>query len=403
MNGLVSPDKLEPNNAEAAVGLPPVLAHIREQARWFLAHRDERARTADGWAQRTLQLQQATPRAIIEDGGVTVRLGELSPGCRACKSGHWDCLFLSMSCNLACSFCLTPCQLTKPAALSALGDDWDALCDQYANSDTTGVGFSGGEPLLEPDRLLRSVAKLRTLRPDIHLWAYTNGLLLTPELIKALAQAGLNELRFNMAATGYRHPHVSAMLGQAAAVLPTVTVEIPAIPRHAARLQKALPVWARLGVKHLNLHELIHEPGTPSETMPGARTSCRMPDGHVCAVSPRSSHLVANVLREVDAAGLSIAVNYCSLQSKARQLQDRRRRLAPRTLQAYERLRDDGEAESVCYFSATGHEFTHPAKTAHAARPPGWGVAVIRRLLPLVPEDTGQWTHFEVLQEPVTS
>lgn len=383
----------------AARRLPAALADIRDEAYAFEAHGDERAQTARLWEQQTERLRHVTPLIRVEDGGDTIRLGKLSPGCRACKEGKWDCLFLSMTCNLSCAFCLTPCGLGRFSMLSALGNDLDALCEVYASSEIIGIGLSGGEPLLAPQRLLHCLSRLRAGRPDLYVWAYTNGLALTTELLSALAEAGLSELRFNMAATGYSHGHVTAMLRHAVTRLPSVTVEIPTIPEHAGLLREVLPAWSRAGVKHLNLHELIYEPGSPSETMLGARAHCRMPDGHVCAFNPRSSELVADVLRDIEAAGLTLAVNYCSLASKARQLRGRRRMIAAHTLQAYERLCENGEAESICYFTDTHCKFAHSAMqqdpNCHLA---GFGVALVRRLLPLTLKGPDQWTHFEVIQ-----
>ena len=384
--------------------MPAALMEIRDKVRAFEAHVDERALTARRWAQQAEHLRHVTPSGRVEDGGETIRLGELSPGCRACKAGKWDCIFLSMACNLSCAFCLTPLGFAKASALSALGSDLDALSKNYASSEITGIGFSGGEPLLSPHRLLQYLARLRQERPDLYFWAYTNGLALTTGLISALAEAGLHELRFNMAATGYFHVHVNTMLRHAATCLPAVTVEIPAIPEHAVPLLAALPAWSHAGVKHLNLHELIYEPGSPSEAMPGAREYCRMPDGHACEFNPQSSELVADVLRAMDAGGLALAVNYCSLACKARQLRGRRRMLAAHTLQPYERLCKDDEAESVCYFSDTRCEFAHPATLSDEHhRRAGLRGALVRRLLPLSLEGPREWTHFELIHEATES
>ena len=389
---------------ESVRHMPAALMEIRDRACEFEAQGDERAQTARQWAQQAEHLGKVTPNGRVEDGGDTIRLGELSPGCRACKAGKWDCIFLSMACNLSCAFCLTPRGLAKASALSALGSDLDALCEHYTSSETIGIGFSGGEPLLTPRRLLQCLSRLRARRSALYFWAYTNGLPLTTDLISALAEAGLHELRFNMAATGYFHAHVNTMLRHAANCLSAVTVEIPAIPEHVVPLREALPAWSRAGVKYLNLHELIYEPGSPSETMPGARESCRMPDGHACEFNPHSSVVVADVLRDIDSGGLALAVNYCSLGSKARQLRGRRRMMAAHTLQAYERLCKDDEAESVCYFSDTRCEFAHPATLSDSNhRSAGFGAALVRRLLPLTPEGPGQWTHFELIQEAAES
>jgi pyruvate formate-lyase activating enzyme-like uncharacterized protein len=379
--------------------LPADVAAIREAAAEFERHRGERERIQHIWTGQVNRLEQISPHLMIEDGGDTIRLGALSPGCRACKDGKWDCLFLSMECNLSCTFCLTPCGIGKGTAISAFGDDLDALCAHYASSGTSGIGFSGGEPLLYPRLLLSCLSRIRQKLPHLYLWVYTNGTLLTRKLIEALAGAGLDELRFNTAATGYDNGHVIAMLRHGAAILPTVTVEIPAVPEDAESLREAIPVWRRAGVKHLNIHELIYEPGSPSEAMPGGRERCRMPDGHLCDFNPRSFDLVAEVMRDAPADAGPLALHFCSLQSKARQMRGRRLLLAPRTLQSYERLCRDGQAESICCFSGADYAFIHPDMAADMKpRAAGFETALVRRLLPLNRHGAGQWTRFEIIQ-----
>ena len=379
--------------------LPTELANMKSEADKFAAHSGERMYTTHMWERQTERLRKVSPNILVEDGGDTVRQGELSPGCRACKAGRWECLFLSMECNLSCAFCLTPCYvaLHLEQVKGHTAEDLESIC---ANLDIAGIGFSGGEPLLQLPRLLKELELFREKRPDLYLWVYTNGLPLTKEILSDLAKAGLNELRFNMAATDYSNSHATSMLGHAVACLSTVTVEIPAIPNHAVPLLEALPIWSRMGVKHLNLHELINEPGTPSGTIPGVREHCRMPDGHECAFNPHSANLAADVFRTKDSFRLSIAVNFCSLQNKARQLRGRRHRLAGKMLQPHEYLLESGEAESFCHFDATHFEFVLPTPYGNPPPPPeGFGIARARRLLPLVSGGASKWTHLEIIKE----
>jgi uncharacterized protein len=393
-------DNHTPKRTKALRHLPDTLIKIYNEARAFQNHGNERLQTTRQWALQIDHIRNASTHVWIEDSGATIRCGELSPGCRACKSGKWDCLFLTLECNLSCDFCLTPCRLKKESSLSALSNDLNSLLDKYVESKIQGIGISGGEPLLKPQRLLDCLSTLRKGRSDFYFWAYTNGLLLTKGIISSFAGAGLHELRFNMAATGYFHTHVLSMLRYAAHRLSSVTVEIPAIPEHAGLLRKALPVWSHAGVKYLNLHELIYEPGSPSETMPGARRYCRMPDGHQSLYNPQSVELVAEILSDINSSGLPISVNYCSLASKALQMQGRRSIMAAYALKPYEHICENGEAESLCYFNDTHCEFAHPATLADALNSfAGYGVARVRRLLPLTPDGPGQWSYFEILRE----
>ena len=378
--------------------LPEPAARIRNEARTFREHAGERAQTESYWRRQTETIRAEVPGVRIEDGGDTVHLGELSPGCKACKSGQWDCLFVTMRCNLQCAFCLTPRGLVDQPMRSALGSDLPALCSQYARAGVRGVGFSGGEPMLQPELLLRWIGHLRRELPDLYLWAYTNGVRLADDLLGKLAEAGLDELRFNVAATAYENSHVARMLGEAARRLPAATVEVPAVPGHRSRLLESLETWAAEGVKYLNVHELIHEAGSPSADMPGARMSCRMPDDHRCDVDPASSDLAQSVLARAAEQRLPLAVHFCSLSNKARQLRGRRRLLATWTLQPHEQLREDGEAESICCFNAAEVRFAHPSALPDLARRPGnLRMARVRRQLPLACAGEGPWVHFEPL------
>lgn len=389
-----------PGSGATAVPLPEVLRRIRAEAQAFQSRRAAREATAAGWRRQLDLIRQSVPSATIEDDGETVRLGELSPGCVACKAGRWDCIFVTMRCNLDCPFCLRPPNLAMPPMYSALGRDLVTLFARYSRAGISGVSFSGGEPFLDPEPVLAWLAALRREFPRLYIWAYTNGLALTPDLLARLADAGLDELRFNMAAAGYRHAVAGRMLREAAVRIPAVAVEIPAIPEQAEPVLQALRPWAEAGVKYLNLHELVYEAGTNSGSMAGARASCLLPDGHACAVNPGSAELIRAVLGEVAAGGLPLAVNDCSLRNKARQTRGRRRMLAPFVLRPHERLCADGTAESACLFNAAQVEFVHPmALDERRGSREGWRAALVRRQLPLDLEHAGQWVGFDLVGE----
>jgi pyruvate formate-lyase activating enzyme-like uncharacterized protein len=241
---------------------------------------------------------------------------------------------------------------------------------------------------------------LRARLPGLYIWVETNGLPLSPGLIGRLADAGLDEIRINVAATGYRDPAVASMLGEAARRIPAVAVEAPTVPADADRCLESLHAWADAGVRYLNLHELVYEPGSNSEALPGERFPVTMPDGHHCAVNPESTVFVERVLERVSGEGLPLAVNDCSLCTKAGQMRGRRRLLAPLVLRPHERLRADGLAESVCRFTESCVEWAAATMGDGALRhADGVRTAVVRRQLPLAVGQPGQWVHCEVSDE----
>lgn len=372
--------------------LPDGLREIRDAVLSFQDGAGDREKTRTQWEKQMAALERAVPAVVVAHEGQTVRLGDLSPGCAACKAGQWDCIFATMDCNLNCDFCLKPEGLALPPMFSALGDDLDLLCRRYEQAGVTGVSFSGGEPFLYPEPVLRWISVLRSRMPGIYLWAYTNGIPLDPALLGRLAEAGLDELRFNLAASGYADQGVHALLKEACRRIPAVAVEVPAVPEQEHLIMASLQSWIDAGVKYLNLHELIHEEGSNSFGMQGARAPCVMPDGHPCQVNPESAALIQAVFQKVSSEKLPLAVNGCGMPGKACQMKGRRRMLSRFTLRPHERLCRDGTAESACLFRDHEVEWLHPdGLEARKAARKGWSSATMRRLLPLDLRQPGQW------------
>lgn len=116
-----------------------------------------------------------------------------------------------------------------------------------------GVAFSGGEPMIGFDRIVRFLDVLGRDVPDIpHIWMYTNGILVTTDRLKILRDHGLKEIRFDLSAVDYCLDN----LKKAAGIIPIVTVEIPAIPEDLERTKPLLKTLAGLGVNYLNLHQI---------------------------------------------------------------------------------------------------------------------------------------------------
>lgn len=378
--------------------LPPMLQKICDEARAFQEQRMKHNETAETWNRHVASAQEIADGVCVEDNGETVHLGALSPGCRACKEGRWDCMFVAMHCDLNCAFCLKPRAMNLPPMYSAMGCDPAERAARYTEAGITGVSFSGGEPFLTPEPILEQLTQLRRTFPEMYVWAYTHGLSLSVPLLDRLAAAGLDELRFNMAASGYVHPKALDMAREAARRLPAVAVEIPAIPEDLPRLLEALPAWVEAGVKYLNLHELIYEEGSNSGDMPGLRAPCVMPDGHACKVNPRSVETIRVIMQHVAREGLAIGVNECSLRSKARQVRARRRTLAALSLGPHERLLPDGTVECACLFTDTEVEFVHPTRLDPSCPvPEGWSAALLRRLPVLRVGSDGPWVGFELV------
>ncbi len=347
----------------------------------------------EAWQSVLAQARAHIPGICIESEGEIVHLGRLSPGCEACKAGTWDCIFTTMRCNLNCEFCYSPQAIPESYTGSVFGSTPGQIAENHDRTNITGVSFSGGEPFLEPRKLLSWVAWFKDHYSEKYTWVYTNGVLAEEGVLQELGKLGLDEIRFNTAATSYNHPAVMKNLALAAEFIPNVTVEIPAIPEHAAKLFSSLQDWSSRGVKFLNLHELIYEPGTLSASMTGARQPAVLADGHRTAFNPDSRLLTFAVMKKVSAENLPLAVNDCSLQSKLLQIRGRRRALSALTREPYEKLVGDEALESLCiYRNEQEYQFCNPDTFQEVrARYPDYKLVKIVREAPLTLKGKNRW------------
>lgn len=236
----------------------------------------------------------------------------LSPGCALCGQGQWSCLFITGKCNASCFYC--PADQSK--------DDWpttqqlkfktpEAYAEYVHHFNFKGVSFSGGEPLLVFDRVLEYLKAVRThCSEDIYTWMYTNGLLADAKKFMKLNEAGLNEVRFDIGATGYQLDKVKLASG----IIKNITIEIPAVPEEKERLMALLPQMIEAGVTNLNLHQLRLTPYNAPKLSKRDYT-------YISAERPIVLESEITALEIIDYArrqNLEIGINYCSFFFKYR-------------------------------------------------------------------------------------
>lgn len=205
-------------------------------------------------ARRAEILGDLQGRAALGYGGTKLDCTNLSPGCRICAEGGWSCLFITGRCNCRCFYC--PTAQTDNDLPTTNTVEFRAPADYVGYLERfgfRGASISGGEPLLSFKRSLAYVRAVKNHFGDaMHVWLYTNGTLADGEKLRQLRDAGLDEIRFDIGATDYRLDRLRLAVG----VIPTVTVEIPAIPEDLERLKDQLAEMRDAGVDYLNLHQL---------------------------------------------------------------------------------------------------------------------------------------------------
>lgn len=284
---------------------------IRPRFKWF----NKRTAPEANRIRQTL-LERLEESTGSKAGGSKLHTGLLSPGCTCCIEGDWACNFINRLCNLDCFFCKRSHSLVteepEPETWGFFFSDPQAHLEYLRTFNITGVSFSGGEPLLVQDRLLQHIREVRReFGRDIYIWMYTNGVLLEDGILSRLKDAGLDEIRINIAANGYDlSPAVLA-----GSYINKVTVEIPCIPEDLETLKTVLPQMERSGIDFLNIHQLSLEEQNCRELVSRSYHFT----GHGKGISIYESEICAlELLLYACERGISLPINYCSSIYKQR-------------------------------------------------------------------------------------
>jgi pyruvate formate-lyase activating enzyme-like uncharacterized protein len=236
----------------------------------------------------------------------------ISQGCNLCGKGKWSCLFITGKCNANCFYCPASQENDEIPATQYFNFPEPEMYAAYINHfGFKGISFSGGEPLLYFERVLDYLETLREkCDPKLYIWLYTNGILGDEDKYKKLAAAGLNEIRFDIGATGFNLDKVKKAKG----IIPVVTIEIPAVPEETEKIKQLLPEMAEAGVSNLNLHQL-------RLTLYNAPKLSKRNYTFIHAEQPivLESELAAlEILNFARDNQLEIGINYCSFHFKNR-------------------------------------------------------------------------------------
>jgi len=185
---------------------------------------------------------------------MTLYTRRLPPGCASCLEGQGSNLYVTGLCTRDCFFCFNQKPRKDETVVHGIPIDRpDEAAEIIARYGLRSVGLSGGEPLLRPERVLALLAVLKAMPDPPRVDLYTNGDLATDELLGRLKKAGLDAIRFDLAARDYDTEPVRRARG----CFDEVAVEIPVVPADKEKLERMVLELDALGVPFLNIHELF--------------------------------------------------------------------------------------------------------------------------------------------------
>ncbi|MDD3412065.1 MAG: radical SAM protein [Eubacteriales bacterium] len=253
--------------------------------------------------------------------GRTLFVGERAnfpQGCRSCLMGTGlSAIRKTNKCNLQCKFCYDFGEMDR---IPPIGEGmWEIGGTKFCERDIdlllsiqqkpTGIAYVYLEPFMEIEKYYGVIRKFHAAHVHQHL--YTNGTLCTPEQLRALGEAGLDELRFNLGASGCADS-VIANIALAKRYIPRVGIETPMTPefydafmRKQEAVLAAQPDFINCAELHLNENNIENYAGENLYL-------CRQ--GYVSPVWSRE--LTLKFMKRADEQRWPLVVHDCSNHTK---------------------------------------------------------------------------------------
>ncbi len=187
-------------------------------------------------------------------------------GCRSCLLGTGlSAIRKTNKCNLNCKFCYDFGVLDQ---IPPIGEGmWEIGGTRFYDADIdvllsvqnkpTGISYVYLEPFMEIELYYPVIRKFRAA--GVHQHLYTNGTLATEEQLKALGEAGLDELRFNLGASNCADSVIRTM-EVAKRYIGQVGIETPMTPEFYASFMEKRQAILATGIDFINCAELHLNP-----------------------------------------------------------------------------------------------------------------------------------------------
>ncbi|MBQ7915913.1 MAG: radical SAM protein [Firmicutes bacterium] len=243
---------------------------------------------------------------------------KFAQGCKSCLLGTGlTAIRKTNKCNIQCKFCYNYGELDD---IAPIGEGlWEIGGTKYYETDLdlllsihkkpTGVAYVYLEPFMEIEKYYSIIKKFS--EAGIHQHLYTNGLLADEEKLKALGEAGLDEIRFNLGASNCADK-VIQNIALAKKYIPRVGIETPMTPEYFETFFKKKEAILGTGVDFMNCAELHLNENNIWNYEGENMYIC-----HHGYISPIWSHeLTLQFMKIADEEGWDVAVHDCCNMTK---------------------------------------------------------------------------------------
>ncbi len=282
---------------------------------------------SDGWKSSEKIQQLRAMGATLRNDSKSVVINHLSPSCEACRTGKDSAtFFISLRCHRNCYYCFNPNQEDYEYHLDHKRDVVAELDEYVAHRvKLKHIALTGGEPLLQPDEVIRFFEKANILFPKAYTRLYTSGDHLNESILQALQAAGLTEIRLSIRMHDSENAlaHTFDRLELAKCFIPHVMVEMPVLPGTFKEMKAVLLKLEEIGIYSINLLEFCFPLTQPEEFhRRGFKIKARpfrvLYDYWYAGGLPiaGSEQVCLDLVEYAIQENLHIGVHYCSLENK---------------------------------------------------------------------------------------
>ena len=282
---------------------------------------------------------------VIESNAYTFYLKKRSipKGCQQCLQGAKAVLFLNGICQNPnhCSWYCPISENRKGKKDTYINEiqifSKEQILKELELINAKGLSITGGDPLFEPN-LINTLDYIKFIKNNkgnkFHIHLYTNGLNFDEEIAKKLAQAGLDEIRFNPPKEHWRVIKYALNKGM------VVGAEVPVIPnvKKLEDLKEFIFYLDNIGADFINLNEFEYcFPNSQNLKNQGYL----LEEGTIASVK-NSKKSAISLLKEI-APKVSLQIHFCTIRAKDFwQLKERYLRRAKSIKLPYEQITSEG-------------------------------------------------------------
>ncbi len=200
--------------------------------------------------------------AHICHNGKSIYYNSISPSCIDCHTGYGSATYIiTLKCNRDCFFCTNKNQDDYAEGIHKVYDilsEFKNHLKQYKKMKS--VAITGGEPLLYAEKCAEFISEVKKADESIQTRIYTNGDLVTEEIMQNLQKVGLDEIRFGLKpdSNGKVSDNIIENLKTAKKYIKRTMVEMPFPKGMVNEMKSLMEVLDNIGIYSINILEFLY-------------------------------------------------------------------------------------------------------------------------------------------------